>query len=82
MAADVAERAQLAVVAADDERRLGADLDGDEAAGVGQVGDVPGELPAAGEDRRLLAGHAVRVDVEPGVQRGGLGLFDRGHLTS
>ena len=55
VAADVAERAQLAVLAAHDERRLDADVGGDEAARLAHVGDVAGEVPRAREDRLLLA---------------------------
>ena len=82
VAADVAEGAQLALLVADDQRGLGADLRGDEAARLGHVGDVPGELPGAREDRLLLAQRRLRVHVEAGVQRGALRVLDSGHLVS
>ena len=48
--ADVRHRPQLAVVAADDEDRLAADIDRDVLAGAGQLGDVTGEDPRPLED--------------------------------
>jgi len=79
MPADVAERAQLAVLAADDKRGLAADADGEEAAGITQVRCVARQLPRACEDRLLLARGDLEVDVDRRRECGGWAAFEHGH---
>jgi hypothetical protein len=69
VAADVAKRAQLAVVVADDEDRLVADVRRQVRARAGEIGDVPGELPGALEDRALLELGDLRLEVQARLQR-------------
>ena len=64
MAADVAERAQLAVVVAQHEHRLRARVRGQVAARLRQLGDVRDELPGASEDALVLELQDVRIQVE------------------
>ncbi len=74
VAADVAERAQLAVLAADQQRRLGADLHGGETAGLAQV-RRRGRRAATCVRRSLRCSRCgdLRIDVDLGGQRGGRG---------
>ena len=63
VAADVDERAQLAVAAADDHERHRAGVDAQEAAGLGDLVGAAGVVPAAPEDQLLLAREQLRVGV-------------------
>jgi hypothetical protein len=65
MPADVAERAQRAVVVAQDQHRLPARVRGEIGAGVRQRGDVRRELPAALEDAAVLELDDFGVSIEP-----------------
>ena len=84
MAADVAERPQARRPRRAPRAPAVAGAGGEVAAGLGQVRDVPGELPGALEDALLLALEHRRVQVEgrraaptPGAGRG---LLDRAGL--
>ena len=63
MLADVVERAQLAVAAADAEQAFARDLEGEVIARIADLAFVPGELPCAGKKPR----HLVREDRGVGV---------------
>ena len=85
MAADVAVRAQLALLVAHDEHRLRAGEPGDVAARARQRGDVAGQLPGPLEDPLLLDLEQLRVEVEPGLERlgdRGLDVGDSGHMRN
>jgi hypothetical protein len=69
VAADVRERAQLAVIAADDEERLVGDLRGEVAARLRDLLRAPDELPGLGEDRPLLGLEHRGVEVPARRQR-------------
>ena len=71
VAADVAEGAGLAVLAAHDEHRLGPTCTVRKRAGPGEVRDVAPELPGTGEDGLLLAGEGGWIDVETGLESEG-----------
>jgi hypothetical protein len=82
VAADVAEGADLAVVVADDEYRLVANVDRQVRAGSGEVRDVPGELPCALEDRPLLEADDLGLEVEVRLQGGPSGARAAGTGTA
>jgi hypothetical protein len=63
VAADVAERAELAVLVAEDEDGLGSGGRGEVVAPAREPADVADELPAAGEDPPLLELRDLRVAV-------------------
>ena len=73
VAADVAERAQRAVLRADHQQRLRARLRGQVGAGARAAGDVPGELPGALEDALVLEREELWIEVVPGGERGAAG---------
>src|SRR5262249_12142144 len=64
VAADVGQRAQRAVVAADDEQRLAGQRGGEEVAHGAHLVGAPDELPRPREDVPLLAAQDRRIDVE------------------
>lgn len=68
--ADVVEGVDLTVVAADDDQREGADVDGDVVAGFRDLRFGGGEEPLGGEDALHVEGEQVGVGVERGFQGG------------
>ena len=67
MAAGVEQRADLAVVAGDQDQRAAADAAGDEVAGVGEFRHVAGEQPGAIEDQLPLEFEDLPVDEDAAV---------------
>ena len=77
VAADVVERAQLAVLTAHDRDGVGGDLERDPVAGLGQLAAVAGEQPAPTPNASELEREDLRVEVQAGGQRVAFG--PRGH---
>jgi hypothetical protein len=80
MLADVVEAAEHAVLAADDDDVLIGNAAGDVTAGLGQRAKMAGIAPGAGEDRRLLPGIDLWVDIMPrgqGIGPCGIGMEPR-----
>ena len=64
VAAHIVMGPDRAVIVADDDDRVGADVDGHEVTGLGNLGHRGGEDPRRGEDRLEVAGEEVRTGVE------------------
>jgi len=63
MAADVAEGAELAVIAADDDKRFVVEVDGEELAGIFDLIEAAGDLPVRREDGIAFELGDTRIEI-------------------